>query len=264
MDQDPQAGQLAVDHDAERIAAALRNSPHIATAAAEPGDTVRFTTTEGIAYRIRLNSTSPLTDAPMTEPIPTEAVAAAILNDPAFVVALPDEDVPVFPRQEPLPDPLPVQGITVQSREGFFYYLALELDPTRATTRREPPAPAADTTHAPDPRVEQLAVAYWNRTRTGGAAWIRLKPEIRAELTEKAGLWLQAAEQAGLVPVATAPSGEHAAVLLDEQGTVWAQVPTSDAGEDLVLPLVYAREEASSRRDLEDQGHRLTHIGWTR
>ncbi|MFJ7912610.1 hypothetical protein [Kitasatospora sp. NPDC096204] len=263
MDQDPQAGQLAVDPDAERIADALRSSPHIATTTAGPGDTVLFTTTGGTAYRIRLNSTSPLTDAPMTEPIPTEAVAAAILNHPAFVVALPDEDVPVLPRlPEPLPESLPVQGITVQSREGFFYHLTLELDLTQAATaRREPPAPAADTIHA---RAEQLAVAYWNRTRTGQAAWIRLKPEIRAELTEKAGTWLQAAEQAGLVPPATAPSSEHAAVLLDDQGTVWAQVSTSDQGDDLVLPLVYAREEAVHRHDLEDQGHRLTHIGWTR
>ncbi len=83
-------------------------------------------------------------------------------------------------------------------------------------------------------------------------------------MIEQAGTWLRAAEQAGLLPPAAAPSENHAAVLLDDQGTVWAEVPTSDGREDLVLPLVYAREEAVSRRDLADQGARLTHIGWTR
>ena len=142
--------RLAAGRDAECIADALRNSPHIIVADAEPGDTVRFTTTEGTSYRITLNSTFPLTDAPMTEPIPTEAAAAAILNHPAFVVALPDDELPALPRQPaPLPEPLPVQGITVQTREGFFYHLALELDITKPG-RREPSTPAADIGHAAD------------------------------------------------------------------------------------------------------------------
>ncbi|WP_328952562.1 hypothetical protein [Kitasatospora purpeofusca] len=115
-----------------------------------------------------------------------------------------------------------------------------------------------------DPRAEQLATAHWHHTRPGSVAWSRLKPEIRADLTHQADTWLQAAHQAGLLPPATAPSDDHTAVLLDDQGTVWAEVPTSDQGQDLVLPLVYAQEEAVSRRDLADQGARLTHIGWTR
>ena len=115
-----------------------------------------------------------------------------------------------------------------------------------------------------DPRAEQLATAYWNATRSGLAAWSRLKPEIRAELTGQADTWLRAAQASGIVASAAAPSEDHAAVWLDNRGTVWAEVPTSDGGEDLVLPLVYAREEAVSRSDLADQGARLTHIGWTR
>ncbi|MFJ7280736.1 hypothetical protein [Kitasatospora sp. NPDC098663] len=115
-----------------------------------------------------------------------------------------------------------------------------------------------------DPRVEQLAVAYWNATRTGSAAWVRLKPDIRAHLTEQARTWLRAAQAAGIAAPPAAPSEDHTALWLDDQGGVWNDVPTSDGDDDLALPLVHAREEAVSRRDLEDRGHRLTLIGWTR
>ncbi|WP_216586533.1 hypothetical protein [Streptomyces brasiliscabiei] len=140
---------LAADDDAELIADALRRSPHIRAADAEPGDTVRFTTTEGLSYKITLTSAAPLTDAPLDGPIPTEAAAAAILNHPAFVVALPDDELPKYPDlPAPLPEPLPVQGITIQTREGFFYYLAFELDVTsprpRSGSTEEPPAPVAN------------------------------------------------------------------------------------------------------------------------
>ncbi|MFE2729413.1 hypothetical protein [Kitasatospora sp. NPDC059327] len=114
-----------------------------------------------------------------------------------------------------------------------------------------------------DPRVEELAAAYWRDTRSGSAAWERLKPEVRAELTERAGTWLRAALAAGIVAPDAAPSADHTALWLDDQGGVWNDVPTSGGG-DLALPLVHAREEAVSRRDLEDRGHRLTLIGWTR
>ncbi|MFD9592057.1 hypothetical protein ACFWA9_04770 [Kitasatospora sp. NPDC059973] len=114
-----------------------------------------------------------------------------------------------------------------------------------------------------DPRAERLAAAYWNHTRPDSVAWARLKPEIRAELTEQADTWLRAAQAAGIVAPPAAPSEDHTALWLDDQGGVWNDVPTSDGG-DLALPLVHAREEAVSRRDLEDRGHRLTLIGWTR
>ncbi|MET9398804.1 hypothetical protein [Kitasatospora sp. NPDC002965] len=116
-----------------------------------------------------------------------------------------------------------------------------------------------------DPRAEQLAAAYWNHTRSGSAAWTRLKPEVRAELTGQADAWLRAAQTAGIVAPAAAPSKDHTALWLDDQGGVWNDAPTTDGGDDdLALPLVTAREEAVSRRDLEDRGHRLTLIGWTR
>ncbi|WP_282206818.1 hypothetical protein [Kitasatospora fiedleri] len=113
-----------------------------------------------------------------------------------------------------------------------------------------------------DPRAEQLATAYWSRTRP--VAWNRLKSEVQAELVEQAGIWLHAALAAGLLAPATAPSEDHTALWLDDQGGVWNGVPTSDGDDDLVLPLVHARDEATSRRDLADHGHRLTLIGWTR
>ncbi|MFJ8443982.1 hypothetical protein [Kitasatospora griseola] len=114
-----------------------------------------------------------------------------------------------------------------------------------------------------DPRAEQLAAAYWRNTEWGSAAWERLKPQVRAELTGQADAWLRAAQAAGIAAPAAAPSEDHTALWLDDQGGVWNDVPTSDGG-DLTLPLVHAREEAVSRRDLEDRGHRLTLIGWTR
>ncbi|GGR00696.1 hypothetical protein [Kitasatospora griseola] len=113
-----------------------------------------------------------------------------------------------------------------------------------------------------DPRAEQLAAAYWRNTKWGSAAWNRLKPEVRADLTAQADAWLRAAADAGVAVPAAAPSEDHTAVWLDDQGGVWNDVPASGGG-DLVLPLVHAREEAASRRDLEDRGHRLTLIGWT-
>ncbi|KDN80452.1 hypothetical protein KCH_77840 [Kitasatospora cheerisanensis KCTC 2395] len=71
-------------------------------------------------------------------------------------------------------------------------------------------------------------------------------------------------DEAGLVPIVSVPSEDHAAVLLDDRGRVWAECPTGGGSDDLVLPLVFAREEAVSVRGLAEQGVRLTHVGWVR
>jgi hypothetical protein len=56
----------------------------------------------------------------------------------------------------------------------------------------------------------------------------------------------------------------HATVWLDEDGEgVWADYPTTSPEEDHVRPLVWAREQAEPRRDLEDQGFVFTRIGWS-
>ncbi|MFD4905193.1 hypothetical protein [Kitasatospora purpeofusca] len=115
-----------------------------------------------------------------------------------------------------------------------------------------------------DPRAEQLAAAHW-QARQSPVAWNRLKPDVRTELTEQAGAWLRAPEQVDLVAPIAAPSEDHTALWLDETGGVWNDVPTSGGdGGDLVLPLVHAREQATSRAELEDRGHHFTLIGWTR
>lgn len=59
------------------------------------------------------------------------------------------------------------------------------------------------------------------------------------------------------------PSPEHQAVYLDEYDQVWCDYPTVPAGDD-VLPLVWASEQAQSRRELADGGNKLRVIGWCR
>ncbi|MFJ2007966.1 hypothetical protein [Streptomyces chartreusis] len=58
----------------------------------------------------------------------------------------------------------------------------------------------------------------------------------------------------------------YATVWLDEEGGfVWADYPTADPNEDLVIPLVWDQEQTESRGDLErDGGFVFTRIGWSR
>jgi hypothetical protein len=128
---------LDADHDAARIADALRHSPHIIGADAEPGDdTVRFTTPAGIGYVLTLKDAEPTEDDLLPDPVLTEAVAAAILNHPNFVVATPDE-----PRED---------TITVQTRNGIRYQLVLDYDRVVDPGAGEVPTPAADVAYAAD------------------------------------------------------------------------------------------------------------------
>ncbi|MCZ1011875.1 hypothetical protein [Streptomyces lydicus] len=59
-----------------------------------------------------MQDAAPTTDDLLPEPVLTEAIAAAILNHPAFVVATADT-----PRED---------AITVQTRDGNRYLLALD------------------------------------------------------------------------------------------------------------------------------------------
>ncbi|GAA1150340.1 hypothetical protein [Streptomyces javensis] len=45
-------------------------------------------------------------------------------------------------------------------------------------------------------------------------------------------------------------SAQYACVWLDDEGDVWADYPTADPTEDLILPLVWAREQTDSRSEL--------------
>jgi hypothetical protein len=128
---------IAADHDPERIAAALRNSPHLADADGEAGgDTVTFTTPAGVSYVLTLKDAEPTTDDLLPEPALTEAVAAAILNHPWFVVATPDE-----PREN---------TITVQTRDNIRYELVLDYDRVTDPGAGAEPTPAADVAYAAD------------------------------------------------------------------------------------------------------------------
>lgn len=123
------------DDDAVRIADALRHSPHILSASAEPGDdTVTFATLAGTGFALTLRDAEPTTDDILPSPVITEALAAAILNHPDFYAATPDA-----PRED---------TITVQTRSGNRYLLALDVDPD--ADYEDLPTPAADVVNAAD------------------------------------------------------------------------------------------------------------------
>ncbi|WP_367141110.1 MULTISPECIES: hypothetical protein [Streptomyces] len=127
--------QLNADHDPVRIADALRNSPHILGAHAEPGqDRVSFTTLAGNGFDLTLQDAEPTTDDILPAPALTEALAAAILNHPDFYVATPDS-----PRED---------TITVQTRGGVRYLLALDVDPD--ANADDYPASAEELSYAAD------------------------------------------------------------------------------------------------------------------
>ena len=126
---------LDADHDAVRIADALRGSPHILGARAEPGsDRVTFTTLAGNGFDLTLQDAEPTTDDILPAPALTEALAAAILNHPDFYIATPDD-----PRED---------TITVQTRNGVRYLLALDVDPDADAD--DYPTPAEDVSYAAD------------------------------------------------------------------------------------------------------------------
>ncbi|WP_413804285.1 hypothetical protein [Streptomyces sp. OE57] len=58
-------------------------------------------------------------------------------------------------------------------------------------------------------------------------------------------------------------SAQYACVWLDNEGDVWADYPTADPTEDLVLPLVWAREQTDSRSELAERGYVFNRIGWS-
>ncbi|MEU7031385.1 hypothetical protein AB0A60_32415 [Streptomyces sp. NPDC046275] len=126
---------IDADHDAVRIADALRHSPHFLGADARPGeDRVTFTTLGGNGFDLTLQDADPTTDDVRRAPVMTEAIAAAILNHPHFVAATPDS-----PRED---------TITVQTRTGVRHLLALDVDPD--ADAGDYPEPAEDIAAAAD------------------------------------------------------------------------------------------------------------------
>lgn len=127
----------------------------------------------------------------------------------------------------------------------------------------EPTVPAIPLT---DPRVTAVAKARQQLAHDGTGyvpAWGDLTDQEREQSLPEARNYLEAAICAGLIPAATPPSDDHEAVYLDDHDEVWADYPTSPPG-DYVLRLVWASEEAVSKRDLADQGVPLRVIGWSK
>jgi hypothetical protein len=60
-------------------------------------------------------------------------------------------------------------------------------------------------------------------------------------------------------------SARFARLWRDQDGDVcWADYPTADPHDDLVRNLVWAREQAESRAEMEEQGYVFTRVGWNR
>ncbi|UOB09119.1 hypothetical protein MQE23_08640 [Streptomyces sp. HP-A2021] len=115
-----------------------------------------------------------------------------------------------------------------------------------------------------DPRALQLAEARYRNGYGAWAAdaWDNLDAALRQHLIGEAAAWLKAAVAAGLVPPADRPTPEHDAVYVDDEGYLYSEyrtVPESDS----VVRLVWAREQAESKRALEEHGARFRLIGWS-
>lgn len=132
---------LDADHDAARIADALRDSPHIRfVAPVEPGDeTVWFCDADNVGFELSLTAVETIPDAP-AKAYAWDAVAAAIGNHPDFASAkLINEGF----------GPYNLETITADTRTGNELTLKLTGAP-RPGHRKEPAAPAADIAHAAD------------------------------------------------------------------------------------------------------------------
>ncbi|MFH8350439.1 hypothetical protein [Streptomyces sp. NPDC018045] len=124
------------DHDPVRVADALRRSPHFAAADAAPGgDKVWFTTEAGINYTLTFKEAEPTDDDLLPEPVLIEAIAAAILNHPGFVVA---------------DAASPREAIAIQSRNQVRHLLVLDGDRGNALAPKGLSIPAVDVARAAD------------------------------------------------------------------------------------------------------------------
>ncbi|WP_406840765.1 hypothetical protein ACICHK_39490 [Streptomyces sp. AHU1] len=104
-----------------------------------------FTTEAGINYTLTFKDAEPTDDDLLPEPVLTEAVAAAILNHPGFVIADADS-----PRED---------TITIQSRNQVRHLLVLDVDRGNAVAPEDLSTPAVDVAIASDPSDSERATA---------------------------------------------------------------------------------------------------------
>ena len=121
----------------------------------------------------------------------------------------------------------------------------------------------------PDPRARRIAehrqrIAH--ETYSDSPAWSDVPEKIREQLTAEAADWLRAAVEAGIAPLADRPTDKHSAVWVDDEGFLWAEYQTSPPtllSDAAILRLVWASEQCSSKRELEDQGVEFRLLGWS-
>jgi hypothetical protein len=132
---------LDADHDAVRIADALRRSPHITfVAPAAPGDeTVWFRDADGTGFEISLTTVEPDPDAERVA-YAWDAVATAIGNHPHFIRAA---------LEQPSFGPLNLNTISALTRTGNKYTLTLTAC-YRPVDDQESVSPAVDVAYAAD------------------------------------------------------------------------------------------------------------------
>ncbi|MEV5567886.1 hypothetical protein AB0L54_34285 [Streptomyces sp. NPDC052196] len=132
---------LDADHDAVRVADALRSSPHITLVApAAPGDeTVWFRDADGTGFELSLTAVEPAPDGERVA-YAWDAVAAAIGNHPHFIRAV---------LEQPSFGPLNLNSITALTRTGNEYTLTLTAC-YRPADDQDHSTPAADVAYAAD------------------------------------------------------------------------------------------------------------------
>ncbi|MER5887014.1 hypothetical protein ABT160_24585 [Streptomyces sp. NPDC001941] len=132
---------LDADHDAVRIADALRRSPHITfVAPASPGDeTVGFRDADGTGFELSLTTVEPNPDGERAA-YAWDAVAAAIGNHWHFIRAA---------LEQPSFGPLNLNTITALTRTGNEYTLTLTAG-YRPADDQDHSTPAADVAYVAD------------------------------------------------------------------------------------------------------------------
>ncbi|MFD9564415.1 hypothetical protein [Streptomyces sp. NPDC059994] len=116
-----------------------------------------------------------------------------------------------------------------------------------------------------DPRIQKLAEARQRIAHEGInylPAWGNLTDAEREQSTHEAAVWLRAAVEAGIAPLAARPSDDHDAVFVDDAGFLYGEYRTSPPS-DAVIRLVWASEMAESKADLEQRGTEFRLLGWS-
>jgi hypothetical protein len=118
-----------------------------------------------------------------------------------------------------------------------------------------------------DPRARKLAehrqrIAHDDNGTT--SKWTDLTPLQQEQAISVADAWLRAAVEAGIAPAAERPTDNHDAVWIDDEGFLYGEYQTSPSSHgDAILRLVWASEQCTSKREMEDAGAEFRLLGWS-